>query len=112
VVGSLMYSLVRLLLDVLTTSHSDQAKLQAEVLALRRLVQVLERQIKRVHWRPAIGWSWRRCANAFRDRAGRDSWSNRRRRSAGTAHWCKGSGQLIRPDRAVAGRPSGPSAVS
>jgi putative transposase len=52
VVGSFIYSLVRLLLDVLVTSHGDQAKLQIEVLALRRQVQVLERQIKRVHWRP------------------------------------------------------------
>ena len=50
VVGSLLYSLVRVLLDVIATSHGDQASLQAEVLALRRQVQVLERQIKRVHW--------------------------------------------------------------
>ena len=49
-VGSLLYSLVRVLLDVIATSHGDQAKLQAEVLALRRQVQVLERQIKRVRW--------------------------------------------------------------
>jgi hypothetical protein len=46
----MLYSLVRLLLDVVTTTHSDQAKLQAEVLALRRQVQVLEGQIKRVRW--------------------------------------------------------------
>jgi hypothetical protein len=52
VVGSLIYSLLRVTLDVLATSHGDQAKLQAEVLALRRQVQVLERQIKRVHWSP------------------------------------------------------------
>jgi len=52
VVGSLLYSLVRLWLDVIATSHGDQAKLQAEVLALRRQVQVLERQIKRVRWSP------------------------------------------------------------
>ena len=45
---SLVYSLLRALLDVLATSHGDQARLQAEVLALRRQVQVLERQIKRV----------------------------------------------------------------
>jgi hypothetical protein len=40
------------LLDVMGTSHGDQAKLQAEVLVLRRQVQVLERQIKRVRWSP------------------------------------------------------------
>ena len=49
-VGALLYSVLRVLLDVLVTSHVDQAKLQAEVLALRRQVQVLERQVKRVRW--------------------------------------------------------------
>ncbi len=43
---------MRVLLDVIATSHRDQAKLQAEVLVLRRQVQVLERQIKRVRWAP------------------------------------------------------------
>jgi len=52
VVGSLIYSLVRVLLDLMATSHGDQAELQAEVLVLRRQVQVLERQIKRVGWTP------------------------------------------------------------
>ena len=50
--ASLLYSQLRALLDVLATSRSDQAQHQAEVLALRRLVQVLERQIKRVRWMP------------------------------------------------------------
>jgi hypothetical protein len=40
VVGSLIYSLVRVLLDLMATSHGDQAELQAEVLVLRRQVQV------------------------------------------------------------------------
>ena len=35
-VGSLIYSLVRVLLDVIATSHGDQVALQAEVLVLRR----------------------------------------------------------------------------
>lgn len=52
-VASLLYSLVRVLIDVMVTRRSDQADLQAEVLALRRQVQVLERQIKRVRWNPA-----------------------------------------------------------
>ena len=50
--GSLLYGLARVLIDLLATSRKDQAELQAEVLALRRQVQVLERQIKRVHWNP------------------------------------------------------------
>lgn len=49
---SLLYSLLRALLDVIATNHGDQARLQAEVLALRRQVQVLGRQIKRVRWTP------------------------------------------------------------
>jgi hypothetical protein len=43
VLGSLLYSLARVLLDVVATSHRNQAQLQSEVLALRRQVQVLER---------------------------------------------------------------------
>ena len=50
--ASLLYSLLRALLDVLATSRGDQAQLQAEVLALRRRIQVLERQVKRVRWAP------------------------------------------------------------
>ena len=53
--ASMLYSLVRVLLDVIATSHSNEAKLRAEVLSLRRQVQVLERQIKRVRWEPVIG---------------------------------------------------------
>jgi hypothetical protein len=36
VFASLVYSLLRGLLDVLVTSHGNQAKLQAEVLAQQR----------------------------------------------------------------------------
>lgn len=42
--ASVLYSLIRLLLDIVTTSRQEKAKLQAEVLVLRRQVQVLERQ--------------------------------------------------------------------
>jgi hypothetical protein len=52
-VVSLIYSLIRVIFDVLATNHGDQAALQAEVLALRRQDQVLERQVKRVHWAPS-----------------------------------------------------------
>jgi hypothetical protein len=52
VLASLLYSLLRALLDLIATSRGDQAQLQTEVLALRRQVQVLERQIKRVRWTP------------------------------------------------------------
>lgn len=69
-VGSLLYSLVRVLLDVMATSHGDQAKLQAEVLVLRRQVQVLERQIKRVRWSPGD----RMVLAALRGRIRQSAW--------------------------------------
>jgi hypothetical protein len=53
VIAATLYSILRILLDAIATSRRDQAKLQAEVLVLRRQVQVLERQIKRVKWTPA-----------------------------------------------------------
>ena len=53
VVAATPYSILGILLDAIAMSQRDQAKLQAEVLALRRQVQVLERQIKRVKWMPA-----------------------------------------------------------
>ena len=45
---SVLYSLARLLIDAIAVRQADEATLRAEVLALRRQVQVLERQIARV----------------------------------------------------------------
>lgn len=70
-VGSLIYSLLRVLMDVLATRHADQADLQAEVLALRRQIQVLERQIKRVEWSPGD----RMVLAALRGRIPRSGWA-------------------------------------
>ena len=69
--GSLIYSVLRAVLEVLVTSRTDQAKLQAEVLVLRRQVQVLERQIKRVRWKPAD----RMLLAALRERIPRSGWA-------------------------------------
>jgi putative transposase len=71
VVGSLIYSLVRVLLDVIATSHGDQAKLQSEVLVLRRQVQVLERQINRVRWSSGD----RMVLAALRERIPQSAWA-------------------------------------
>ena len=71
VAAGLLYSLVRLLLDVIATSRQDQAKLQTEVLVLRRQVQVLERQVKRVQWSPAD----RMILAALRERLPRTAWA-------------------------------------
>jgi hypothetical protein len=103
VVGSLLYSLVRFRLDVIVTSHGDQAKLQAEVLALRREVQVLERQIKRVRWSPGD----RLHLAALRERIPPSAWAGLlvkpEKCSGGTANWCAGRGRLIGAGRGGAG---------
>lgn len=69
--ASLIYSLLTALLDVITTRQGDRAKLEAEVLALRRQVQVLERQVKRVQWRPGD----RMFLAALRDRLPQSVWA-------------------------------------
>ena len=69
--ASVLYSLIRLLLDGAAASRQEKVKLQAEVLVLRRQVQVLERQIKRVQWSPAD----RMILAALRKRLPRKAWS-------------------------------------
>ena len=66
-----LYSILRVLLDAIATSQRDQAKLQAEELVLRRQVQVLERQIKRVRRTPAD----RMVLAALRDRLPESAWA-------------------------------------
>jgi putative transposase len=46
------YSIVRLLVDLLSIRDREQAELQAEVLALRHQLRVLQRQVRRPRWRP------------------------------------------------------------
>ena len=98
-VGSLLNSLVRVLLDLMATSHGDQAKLLAEVLALRRQIQVLERQIKGVRWTSGD----RMIMAALRERLPRSawaySWSSPRRCSVGAELWCAESGRPIEAGR-------------
>ena len=67
----MFYSLARFLLEVIATSHASEAELRAEVLALRRQVQVLERQIKRVRWEPGD----RLILAALRERLPRSAWA-------------------------------------
>jgi len=69
--ASMLYSLIRVVLDAIATSHSNEAKLRAEVLALRRQVQVLERQVKRVRWEPGD----RVILAALRERLPRSAWA-------------------------------------
>ncbi len=50
--ASLLYSLARLLVDLLSVRDREQAELQAEVLVLRHQLPVLQRQVRRPRWRP------------------------------------------------------------
>ncbi len=52
-VFALMYALARFLLEILLVRHQSEARLRAEVLALRHQLRVLERRVGRVRWRPA-----------------------------------------------------------
>jgi putative transposase len=52
VLYSLTYAVVRLLLEVLIVRGRPNAKLSAEVLALRHQLRVLERQVARPRWQP------------------------------------------------------------
>ena len=73
-VGSLIYSLVQLLLDVLVTSHSDQAELQAEVLALRPQIEESRAGLD-------VGRGADRCGRALLDYLAGDRSRNRAARS-------------------------------
>jgi putative transposase len=50
---ALIYSLVRLLLDVLLVRCRSESSLQSEVLLLRHQLRVLQRQARRPRWQPA-----------------------------------------------------------
>src|SRR5215472_16157681 len=50
VLFALAYTVVRFLLEVLIVGRKPDAKLQAEVLALRHQLRVLERQVGRLRW--------------------------------------------------------------
>jgi putative transposase len=52
VLYSLLYALACLLIDVLIYSDRSDARLRAEVLALRHQLRVLERQVGRPRWQP------------------------------------------------------------
>ena len=73
-VASLLYSLARLLVELMATLRTDEASLRAEVLVLRRQVQVLERQVQRVRWTPGD----RMLRAALRQRLQRSAWSGLR----------------------------------
>ena len=80
--------MLRVLLDVVLTSRGDRAKLEAEVLALHRQVQVLERQIKRAQW----SRSDRMVISALRDRLAQSAWAGLLVRPATVLGWHRALG--------------------
>ncbi len=70
-IGAWLYTLTRLVVDAFMMRRRDRAALEAEVLVLRRQVQVLERQIRRVHWSPDD----RMLLAALRDRLPKVAWN-------------------------------------
>src|SRR6266851_9492333 len=67
-----LYSALRLVLELIQLEHKDAAGLQAEVLALRQQVKVLERQIKRALWQPGD----RLILSALREQLPRTAWAS------------------------------------
>ena len=51
-IGSLLYSIARFLFDLLSVRDREHTELQAEVLALRHQMRVLQWQVRRPRWRP------------------------------------------------------------
>jgi putative transposase len=50
--SSLLYVVVHLMLEILIVRSRSKTRLEAEVLALRHQLRVLERQVDRPRWRP------------------------------------------------------------
>src|SRR5207245_3662250 len=110
VVASLVYSLIRALVDVFATGRSDRAALKAEVLASGARFRFLSARSSGCAGREAIEWSWPPCMSISRNRLGRDYWCDRRRCLAGTGHWCVGNGLPTVAVHGGADRPSRRSA--
>jgi transposase len=71
VLFSALYSALRLVIELIKLQTRDTKALQAEVLALRQQVRVLERQVKRVRWQP----SDRLILSVLRERLPRSAWA-------------------------------------
>ena len=101
--GSLLYALLRAVLEAVAVARTDRRTLESEVLALRRQVQVLERQIKRVSWKPAD----RMILAALRERLPRSAWAGLLVRPETVLGWHRA---LVRRPRSAADLKRGPRA--
>jgi hypothetical protein len=83
--ASLVYLLLRQVLQMLTQLARDGGAKDVEILVLRHQVAVLRRQVHRPKLEPADRVVLARCRGCCPDRAGRSSSSPRRHCCAGTA---------------------------
>jgi hypothetical protein len=81
---SLVYLLLRQILQMLTQLARDGGAKDVELLVLRHQVAVLRQQVHRPDLQPADRWCWRRCHGCCPGNAGRRSSSPRRPCCAGT----------------------------
>jgi putative transposase len=67
---SLVYLLLRQVLQMLTQLARDDGAKDVELLVLRHQVAVLRRQVHRPELKPPTGWYWLRCRDCCPVRAG------------------------------------------
>jgi hypothetical protein len=93
VLFSALYSALRLVAELIQLQTQDSKALQAEVLALRQQVRVLERQVKRVRWQP----SDRLILSVLREWLPRSAWAGLLVQPetglAGIGSWCAEGGR-------------------
>ncbi|MBM0224421.1 hypothetical protein [Micromonospora sp. ATA51] len=81
--ASLVYLLLRQILQMLTQLARDGGAKDVELLVLRHQVAVLRRQVHDPISSPRTGWCWRRCRGCCLGNTGRRSSSPRRPCCAG-----------------------------
>lgn len=87
VLFSLLYAVVHLLLEILIVRGRPTARLEAEVLALRHQLRVLERQVGRPRWQPADRLLLAAVSRVCPGRTGNLSYPAPRPCSDGTESW-------------------------
>ena len=88
---SFLYVVVRFLLETLIVRSRSQARLRAEVLALRHQLAVLERQVSRPRWQPTD----RLVLAALRSVLPRPDWRSLLPRPETLLRWHRGAAQEV-----------------
>ena len=98
---SILYSFVRFLLEILLVRTSSEARLRAEVLALRHQLRVLERQVKRPDWQQSDRLLLTALSRALPARVGNPCCPAPRPSSAGIVSWSGDGGPPTLSDLVV-----------